>query len=459
MVAFASTATNLVEGDTNGTADILIHEWESGLTELVSISSTGELSNGGSSLPALNFDGSLVSFASTGSNLVPNDTNAVSDIFVHSRLSGETARVSIDSVGNQATGASSAPSMSSDGRFVAFLSLASDLVANDGNALRDVFVFDRSTLTTARVTVGIANTEPNAGVPDFPPSISADGLWIGFASAASNLTSNDANNAIDAFVACNPLQPLDCVPNPTATPTTTATPPGTAQTPTMTPTPLPTGTLPANADYLMVDGSNQTACTEQVTAELGLTSSRFSFEDLTNPLLHDPQERRQQFQAVYVAPGLSVEDSGFLRLLTDPGGFIDQFVTQGGVAIINLSGLASEQLTLAPRGVRLQEGGSHDSERIPPDAFFHPYINGAGYGGEQLIPLSFTGWGPTDNGHLLDVPGDATVLLDNPGGPSLVGVPARRRTGPGEYAELLYGRATTVDGTAVAQSAQVRTLL
>ena len=366
MVAFASTATNLVGGDTNGTADIFIHEWESGLTELVSISSTGELSNGGSSLPALNFDGSLVSFASTGSNLVPNDTNAVSDIFVHSRLSGETARVSIDSVGNQATGASSAPSMSSDGRFVAFLSLASDLVANDGNALRDVFVFDRSTLTTARVTVGIANTEPNAGVPDFPPSISADGLWIGFASAASNLTSNDANNAIDAFVACKPLQPLDCVPNPTATPTTTATPPGTAQTPTMTPTPLPAGTLPANADYLMVDGSNQTACTEQVTAELGLTSFRFSFEDLTNPLLHDPQERRQQFQAVYVAPGLSVEDSGFLRLLTDPGGFIDQFVTQGGVAIINLSGLASEQLTLAPRGVRLQQGGSHDSERIPP---------------------------------------------------------------------------------------------
>ena len=204
----------MISEDTNRVNQIYVHEWQSGETELVSVSSDGRVGNRASFLPDLNSDGSLVAFKSEAFNLVADDTRGVPDVFVHSRANGETERVSVDSFGNQANDLSSGPGISGDGRFVAFVSFASNLVPDDANLFSDVYVFDRAIRAIARVTVGLGGSEPNAGVPDFPPRVSADGRWIGFASNASNLVPNDINNATDAFLACNPFDETLCAQEP-----------------------------------------------------------------------------------------------------------------------------------------------------------------------------------------------------------------------------------------------------
>lgn len=228
-VAFASRATNLVPQATSGAfEEIFVTEWDEGFTELVSVSSGGNVGNAKSFLPALSSDGSQVAFKSEATNLVPNDTNGVPDVFVRDRPAGTTQRVSVDSFGNQSNGLSGGPGISGDGRFVAFASFASNFVPDDGNGLSDVYVYDRfpphrQQGEIARVTVGMNGAEPNDGVSDFPVTISTDGRWIGFSSAASNLVPNDFNNEMDSFLACNPFDAFDCAP-PTPTPTVTETP-------------------------------------------------------------------------------------------------------------------------------------------------------------------------------------------------------------------------------------------
>lgn len=197
FVAFASAARNLVEGDTNGVPDIFVREMASGRVTRVSVDSSGREANGTSFFPAINFDGSVVAFKSDATNLVPSDTNAAADVFVHDRATADTERVSVDSFGNEANGFSGPPKVSGSGRFVVFPSWASNLVADDHNGFGDVFVRDRVESTTERVTCGV---EPNSGVPDLAASISADGDWIAFASLASNLVPEDLNNALDVFV-------------------------------------------------------------------------------------------------------------------------------------------------------------------------------------------------------------------------------------------------------------------
>jgi len=236
VVAFASRAANLSADPVNGRFEqIFVHEWESGATSLVSLSSTGAPGNAISFLPDLNGDGSQVAFKSEAFNLVPGDTNGVPDVFVRDRPAGTTQRVSVDSFGNQSNGLSGGPGMSADARFVAFASFASNFVPEDGNGQSDVYVYDRfppdrEMGVIARVSVGIGGTEPDNGVSDFPVSISADGRWIGFASSASNLVPNDLNNDQDAFLACNPFDEFECAP-PTPTPSVTATATPTVGTP------------------------------------------------------------------------------------------------------------------------------------------------------------------------------------------------------------------------------------
>jgi hypothetical protein len=227
-VAFASRATNLVATPaTTGTFEqIFVTQWQTPSTQLASVSSAGQPGNAISFLPDLNRDGTQVAFKSEAFNLVPNDTNGWPDVFVRDSTTGITQRVSVDSFGNQANGLSGGPGISADGRFVAFPSFASNLVPEDGNGQSDVYVYDRFPPgrpqgQIAIVTVGLDGKQPNNGVSDFPVTISADGRWIGFASAASNLVPNDFNNSLDAFLACNPFDTFACAP-----PTPTPTPPG-----------------------------------------------------------------------------------------------------------------------------------------------------------------------------------------------------------------------------------------
>jgi hypothetical protein len=227
FVAYASRATNLVTETTSGTFEqIFVTDWENQITQLASVSSDGIPGNAISFLPALSTNGSQVAFKSEAFNLVPGDTNGVPDVFVRDRTAGTTQRVSVDDFGNQANGLSGGPGISGDGRFVAFPSFSSNLVADDGNGFSDVYVYDRFPPfrprgIIARVTVGLDGQEPNDGVSDFPVTMSTDGRWIGFASAASNLVPNDLNNDTDAFLACNPFDEFTCAP-PTPTPGTKA---------------------------------------------------------------------------------------------------------------------------------------------------------------------------------------------------------------------------------------------
>lgn len=198
VVTFASTASNLVPGDTNGASDVFVHDRTSGMTERVSVDSAGAQVTGASTNPVLSGDGNTVAFVSTASNLVAGDTNGRLDVFVHDRATGMTERVSVASDGSQASSDSFSPSLSHDGGRVAFASLAANLVPGDSNATFDVFVHDRTTATTVRVSVDSAGMQ--AGGASFAPRLSADGLTVVFHSQASNLVAGDTNGVSDVFV-------------------------------------------------------------------------------------------------------------------------------------------------------------------------------------------------------------------------------------------------------------------
>ncbi len=199
-VVFESAASNLVPGDTNGFEDIFVHDRWTGATERVSVDSSGAQADSESYAPAISADGRYVAFESVADNLVPGDTNVWGDYFVHDRLSGTTERVNVDSSGAQADYSSgyAAPAISADGRYVAFQSEADNLVAGDTNVAQDVFVHDRQTGATEMVSVDSAGIQGT--IDSVLPSISADGRFVAFMSLANNLAVGDTNVASDVFV-------------------------------------------------------------------------------------------------------------------------------------------------------------------------------------------------------------------------------------------------------------------
>ncbi len=198
LVAFSSDASNLVAGDTNGREDVFVHDRTTGQTQRVSLDSAGEQGNGGSKYPSISADGQDVAFQSAGSNLVAGDTNGAWDVFVHDRSTGQTERVSVNTSGAEGNDGSGYPSISADGQIVAFHSRASNLVAGDKNGTPDVFVHDCSTGLTERVSVSSSGKGGNSDSRD--PSISADGRIVAFYSLASNLVAGDTNRSTDVFV-------------------------------------------------------------------------------------------------------------------------------------------------------------------------------------------------------------------------------------------------------------------
>ena len=198
FVAFESYADNLVTGDSNNYSDVFVHDRVTGLIELVSVSSTGIQGNHASFFPSISADGRFVVFVSIASNLVLGDANNTREVFVHDRDTGITELVSVSSTGEQGNRESSFPSISGDGRFVAFESPANNLVENDANNKFDVFVHDRDTGTTERVSVSSAGDAGNSN--SYRPSISADGRFIAFQSYAKNLVVDDTNDTGDIFV-------------------------------------------------------------------------------------------------------------------------------------------------------------------------------------------------------------------------------------------------------------------
>jgi Tol biopolymer transport system component len=199
-VAFSSQADNLVAGDLNGIDDIFVHDRTTGITECVSVDSSGQPANNGSLFPCISADARFVSFFSFADNLVTGDKNGTPDVFVHDRRYGTTERVSVDSYGKEANGWSVNSSLSADGRFVAFDSDAPNLIAGDVNGANDVFVHDLSSGITECVSVDSAGKQGNNNSFCSVGGISADGRYVVFSSDADNLVAGDTNLCRDVFV-------------------------------------------------------------------------------------------------------------------------------------------------------------------------------------------------------------------------------------------------------------------
>jgi Tol biopolymer transport system component len=192
FVAFDSSAGNLVPGDTNGAGDIFVHDRNTGFTVRVSVSSAGQQTFSASSRPAISAGAQFVSFESVANDLVLGDTNGVVDIFVHDLATHETARVSVG-LGGEASASSINSAISANGRFVAFESNAADLVAGDTNGVSDIFVHDRATGLTERISVGMGGA--NADFGSLNATISGDGRFVAFESDATNLVPGDTNRS------------------------------------------------------------------------------------------------------------------------------------------------------------------------------------------------------------------------------------------------------------------------
>jgi len=245
-VAFESVLRQLLAGRVYWTQGVLVRDRQTGTTELASIAADGspdrapcsargisadgryvlfhhdskglfvrdrqadrtEWVTDNSYLSVLSANGRYIAFESEASDLVPDDTNDALDIFVHDRQTGTTQRVSMASDGTQGSSASGSPSLSADGRYVAFHSDASNLVAGSISGKGGVFVHDWRTGKTERVSVASDGTQADKGgfVPregflgSLSPALSADGRYVAFTSHAANLVSGDTSGATDIFV-------------------------------------------------------------------------------------------------------------------------------------------------------------------------------------------------------------------------------------------------------------------
>jgi hypothetical protein len=199
FVAFISLDSQLVNNDTNGQLDAFVRDLKTGTTELVSRGLNNAPANDMTYEVVVSGDGRYLAFTSFATNLVSDaDTNAVSDIFLYDRQTQQTTLVSKATTGGTGNANSDKPSISDDGRFVAFLSNATDLIANDTNNGSDAFVFDRTTGELSLVTLTAAG-QPIAGGSD-QPQISGNGRFVVFHSSSSSVVPNDTNNNTDVFI-------------------------------------------------------------------------------------------------------------------------------------------------------------------------------------------------------------------------------------------------------------------
>ncbi|HEX2906671.1 MAG TPA: hypothetical protein VHO69_07420, partial [Phototrophicaceae bacterium] len=213
LITFASNVATLVSDDTNNTTDIFVYNRQTAAMTRVSVNSSGVEGNDISRYPSLSADGRLVAFMSSAENFTTDTNGDDNGIFVYDRVTGKISCVSVNATGIQANNSSFYPHISSDGRYVAFSSYASNLVPGDTNVCgdgdsahpcSDIFVYDRQTrqLTRTSVAADGTQTDGDAGAP----SISGSGNYVTFSGRfVTSLTAN-ANGGVDVFL--GPVFPL-----------------------------------------------------------------------------------------------------------------------------------------------------------------------------------------------------------------------------------------------------------
>jgi len=208
FVAFTSAATNLVSGDTAGRIDLFIHELATGTTTRLSRSTAGLEGNGDSFEPALSADGRFVAFASNANNLVAGDGNGRSDIFLHDRQLNTMTRVSVKSGGGEANSLSEHASISRDGKWVAFATAASNLDPADPDGVRDIYRKDVASGALTLVSMNAAGLKGNWD--SIRPSLSDDGRFVAFESQSSVWLPGDAHGTPELFVKDLQTGALEC---------------------------------------------------------------------------------------------------------------------------------------------------------------------------------------------------------------------------------------------------------
>lgn len=198
FVAFESEAGNLVGGDANGVLDVFVHELATGATVRVSVGNAGLEGDGDSEDASISALGRYVAFASDATNFAPGDLNGADDVFVRDLLLGTTVRASVDAFGGTSDGDSYDPTLTDDGRFLVFYSEATNLVPGDANGTDDIFFCDLVAQTIERVSVSSAGQEGDGAC--LYSDVSADGRFVVFDSLATNLAPGDTNAVRDVFV-------------------------------------------------------------------------------------------------------------------------------------------------------------------------------------------------------------------------------------------------------------------
>ena len=198
FVAFSSSATNLVAGDTNGVQDIFVYDRTNDTIERVSVSSLGAEGDSASNFSSISGNGEYVTFGSNAQNLVSGDTSRV-DMFIHTLATGSTEIISRNSLGTTSNGDSGekASDISSDGRYVTFQSFATDLVAGGTLASSHVYVYDQTNQILTLASTNTLSIEGNNA--SAAPSLSSDGASVTFSSLATNLVTGDTNGYYDVF--------------------------------------------------------------------------------------------------------------------------------------------------------------------------------------------------------------------------------------------------------------------
>ncbi|MCF7831793.1 MAG: peptidoglycan-binding protein [Candidatus Pacebacteria bacterium] len=201
-IVFESNATNLVPDDINGEPDVFLYDRINQSMNIVSFDSNGIQGNNDSTDPSISADGQYVVFKSSATNLVLDDTNGVNDVFLRDTVLQTTVRLSVDSNDVQGNAASNYPQISHDGRYVVFESSATNLVSDDTNGVSDIFLYDNNDTSLIRVSKNEQGEQGN-GASGFNTKvfrISGGGEYIIFESNATNLVSDDTNGIKDLFL-------------------------------------------------------------------------------------------------------------------------------------------------------------------------------------------------------------------------------------------------------------------